>query len=100
MRLGGIERKYGNWSWPLAYVLGILGALYFRVRGKKQVDDLIHQITNSYSFKSRQNSSDQGITGLSGVYELTIWCTSTALCKYMTPLREAGRLVSHDRPES
>jgi SAM-dependent methyltransferase len=40
MRLGSMARRYGDWSWPLAYVLGILGALYFRVRGGKLADDL------------------------------------------------------------
>ena len=35
MRLGSMERKYGNWSWPMAYVLGILGNLYFRIRGMR-----------------------------------------------------------------
>src|SRR5205809_1325907 len=33
MRLGSMEHLRGNWCWPLAYVLGILGALYFKVRG-------------------------------------------------------------------
>ena len=40
MRLGSTARRYGDWSWPLAYMLGILGALYFKVRGGKQADDL------------------------------------------------------------
>lgn len=40
MRLGGMARQYGDWSWPFAYVLGILGALYFKVRGGKKADDL------------------------------------------------------------
>lgn len=40
MRLGSIARRYGDWSWPLAYALGILGALYFKVRGGKQAHDL------------------------------------------------------------
>lgn len=39
-RLGSTARRYGDWSWPLGYVLGILGALYFKVRGGKQADDL------------------------------------------------------------
>ncbi len=34
MRLGSMVRRCGDWSWPLAYVLGILGALYFKVRGR------------------------------------------------------------------
>ena len=39
-RLGGQERRLGNWSWPLAYVLGLLGSAYFAVRGKKSAPDL------------------------------------------------------------
>lgn len=40
MRLGSMERRYGNWSWPLAYVLGLLGVLYFKIRGGKLAEDL------------------------------------------------------------
>lgn len=40
MRLGSMSRSYGDWSWPLAYVLGILGAIYFKVRGGRPADDL------------------------------------------------------------
>ena len=40
MRLGGMARRYGDWSWPLAYVFGILGTLYFKVRGGSKADDL------------------------------------------------------------
>lgn len=40
MRLGSMARRYGDWSWPLAYILGILGALYFKLRGGKRADDL------------------------------------------------------------
>lgn len=36
MRLGSTARRYGDWSWPLAYILGLLGALYFKVRGGGQ----------------------------------------------------------------
>ena len=39
-RLGSTARRYGDWSWPLAYMLGILGSLYFKVRGGKKADDL------------------------------------------------------------
>ena len=28
-RLGGIERQHRNWSWPLAYLYGLIGWLYF-----------------------------------------------------------------------
>jgi len=40
MRLGSTARQYGDWSWPLAYVLGILGAIYFKIRSGKRADDL------------------------------------------------------------
>ena len=40
MSLGSFARKYGDWSWPLAYILGILGAVYFKVRGGRSADDL------------------------------------------------------------
>jgi len=40
MSLGGFARKYGDWSWPLAYLLGMLGAIYFKFRGGKPADDL------------------------------------------------------------
>jgi len=40
MRLGGLARSSGDWSWPFAYVLGLLGMLYFKVRGGRKADDL------------------------------------------------------------
>lgn len=40
MSLGSFARKYGDWSWPLAYALGMLGAIYFKIRGGKPADDL------------------------------------------------------------
>jgi ubiquinone/menaquinone biosynthesis C-methylase UbiE len=40
MRLGGMARRYGDWSWPLAYMLSILGALYFKIRGGKRAEDV------------------------------------------------------------
>ena len=40
MRLGSMARRYGDWSWPLAYVLGLFGALYFQMRGGSVADDL------------------------------------------------------------
>lgn len=40
MRLGSTARRYGDWSWPLAYALSLLGRLYFKVRGGKRADDL------------------------------------------------------------
>ena len=39
-RLGGLARRYGDWSWPLAGALSVLGMLYFRVRGGRRADDL------------------------------------------------------------
>lgn len=40
MRLGSMARRYGDWSWPLAYGLGIVGTLYFMVRGGRQANDV------------------------------------------------------------
>jgi len=40
LRLGSMARRYGDWSWPLAYALGILGALYFKLRGGGDAVDL------------------------------------------------------------
>lgn len=40
MSLGSTARRYGDWSWPLAYVLGILGSIYFKIRGGTPADDL------------------------------------------------------------
>lgn len=41
MRLGGMARRYGDKIWPLAYLCGILGAFYFKIRsGSKKADDL------------------------------------------------------------
>lgn len=40
MRLGNMARRYGDKSWPLAYILGLIGSLYFKVRGGKPADDL------------------------------------------------------------
>ena len=39
-RLGGLERERGTWSWPLAYGYGLLGQLYFALRGRKSARDL------------------------------------------------------------
>jgi len=39
-RLGSMARHYHDWAWPLAYMLGALGALYFKVRGGKLANDL------------------------------------------------------------
>ena len=40
MRLGGMEKKLGNWSWPLAYLLGLSGLVYFKLRSKIQASDV------------------------------------------------------------
>jgi SAM-dependent methyltransferase len=39
-RLGGLEREKGNWAWPIAYLYGLLGLVYFKFRSKKTTDDL------------------------------------------------------------
>jgi len=39
-RLGGLERKRGNWAWPLAYAYGLLGILYFKLRRNQRAEDL------------------------------------------------------------
>lgn len=40
MRLGSMERKSDNWSWPLAYFLAAIGAIYFKIRARKHAADL------------------------------------------------------------
>lgn len=40
MRLGSMARRYGDRSWPFAYMLAILGRLYFKVRGGRKADDV------------------------------------------------------------
>jgi len=40
MRLGSMERDRGNWSWPFAYMLGVAGALYFKLRKTITADDI------------------------------------------------------------
>lgn len=40
MRLGSMARRYGDWSWPLAYMLGALSMVYFTLRGGRKADDL------------------------------------------------------------
>ena len=39
-RLGRMARRYGDRLWPMAYGLGLLGALYFKVRGGGRADDV------------------------------------------------------------
>ena len=40
MRLGGMARQYGDWSWPLAYMLGVIGHMYFKIRGGRSAEDV------------------------------------------------------------
>lgn len=40
IRLGRMEKRLGNWSWPLAYMLSVAGAVYFKIRGKREATDL------------------------------------------------------------
>jgi ubiquinone/menaquinone biosynthesis C-methylase UbiE len=39
-RLGSMERRRGNWRWPLAYAYSSLGVLYFKLRGGMCAADL------------------------------------------------------------
>jgi len=39
-RLGSVARRYSDWSWPLAYLLGLFGTMYFKIRGTRRADDL------------------------------------------------------------
>jgi SAM-dependent methyltransferase len=36
LRLPGIARRYGDWCWPLAYLVTGIGLIYFSLRGKSQ----------------------------------------------------------------
>jgi ubiquinone/menaquinone biosynthesis C-methylase UbiE len=40
IRLGGLERRRGNWAWPLAYAYALLGLVYFKIRSDKRAEDL------------------------------------------------------------
>ncbi len=40
IRLGGLERRRGNWAWPLAYAYALLGLGYFKIRSDKRAEDL------------------------------------------------------------
>lgn len=39
-RLGGMERERKNWSWPIAYLLAVLGLIYFKIRAPKTAADV------------------------------------------------------------
>lgn len=40
IRLGGMERERKNWSWPIAYLLAVLGLIYFKIRAPKTASDV------------------------------------------------------------
>jgi len=40
IRLGSLECQRGNWAWPLAYIYGLIGLAYFRLRSKIAAADL------------------------------------------------------------
>lgn len=40
LRLGSMARRYGDWSWPLAYGIGLIGLAYFKIRGGRTAEDL------------------------------------------------------------
>ncbi|MDM7327529.1 MAG: methyltransferase domain-containing protein [Thermosynechococcus sp. Uc] len=35
MRLPQMTRQYGDWSWPISYLVSLVGGLYFLLRGKR-----------------------------------------------------------------
>ena len=39
-RLGSQERSRGNWAWPIAYVFGLVGVVYFKIRRPLLAHDL------------------------------------------------------------
>lgn len=39
-RLGGLERKNGNWCWPIAYAYALAGLFYFQIRSQYNAEDL------------------------------------------------------------
>ena len=39
-RLGSQERQHNNYTWQIAYAYSLLGVLYFKLRSKKQAEDL------------------------------------------------------------
>lgn len=40
MRLGSMSRQNGDRAWPLAYILSLIGALYFRIKGGQEASDV------------------------------------------------------------
>lgn len=39
-RLGGLERSFKNWAWPLAYLYSLAGLFYFSIRPKRELSDI------------------------------------------------------------
>ncbi len=39
-RLGSMERQRGSWSWPMAYLVTLMGLLYFKLRADKKAEDV------------------------------------------------------------
>jgi len=39
-RLGSTARRYGDWTWPVAYLVGGAGSLYFKMRRGPKAQDL------------------------------------------------------------
>jgi len=39
-RLGGLERSFKSWTWPLAYLYSMFGLLYFAIRPKRELSDI------------------------------------------------------------
>jgi len=39
LRLPGMARRYGDWCWPLAYLVAGIGFVYFALRGKSRMAD-------------------------------------------------------------
>jgi len=37
LRLPGMARRYGDWCWPLAYLVAGVGLIYFSLRGKPRI---------------------------------------------------------------
>ena len=36
LRLPGMTRRYGDWCWPLAYLVAAIGLIYFTLRGRSR----------------------------------------------------------------
>ena len=60
-RLGSAARCYGDWNWPLAYGLGLLSVLYFKVRGDRRAEDVACFGWHGVAVKRRSVASDKVI---------------------------------------